>query len=249
MAWTAASEASSNAERQGLLQRTVNITYELKTPIVTIDYFIQSSNAVYATAREGGSIQLTRSSTASTRPLHRIGQRFSSGNFRCYIAMLEFDTSVIPEGSVISTATLNFIELNGKPSLDFIIEVRQNDWGGHPPTVEDWVPGSELGDYALVASMDTADWPDAEERIDFVSEDALIDAVNLDGFSRFMLNSSRHRLGNEVSLGTMGEEIWIGNRTEVEEESALLTIEAIVPTTEVPYEVQSEASPGWSIAT
>jgi hypothetical protein len=150
------------------------------------DGWIRGQDATYATARS------TAFTSNSVNTDAVVGQD-PPATYRCYEAFLAFDTSGIT--GVISSADLALASAADNSATNFIIECRKRDWG---PTLElaDWVAGASLDTITpLVATYDIAASGWAGFGYHTFTDVAMVANINQAGFTRFLLNSDRHRLG------------------------------------------------------
>lgn len=156
------------------------------------DGYIRSQNASYATARAGGTL------TANTTSTITIGQEDNSPVYNCYEGFLAFDTSVIGAGATVSAVTLSPFVSADFSSTDFTVNAYSRDWGSALAT-GDYVAGASLSGLTFVASLLTSSISTLG-RIDFTSDAAFLSEINLTGFTRLLLSSSRHS-GNNTPTG------------------------------------------------
>ena len=112
-----------------------------------------------------------------------------------YEGFLAFDTSTVV--GTITAVTLSVYGMNDSSVTDFTLEARLHDWGA-TLTTADWVPGNQLGTKTLLASMNTSGWSAAGYNT-LTSDAAFLTNINQSGFTRVLMCSSRHRLGNTPS--------------------------------------------------
>ena len=105
----------------------------------------------YSTARQGSGTLLVADDTATTAT----GQFFSS-TYSVYQQFWAFDTAVIPDDDEVVGVEMSLWMVQDQSLVDFTIEAREFNWG---PTLEgsDFRPGSTLGSYTLLATLNTAD--------------------------------------------------------------------------------------------
>lgn len=109
---------------------------------------INAGSTVYATARTGG----------GTKSLlgvgdGRVGQRFSTPNYSCYEAFIEFDTTgIIAAGDTITAATLRLYMRFDDSTTDCVIEAYIQDYGASVTTA-DYVSGASLSGLTKVATL------------------------------------------------------------------------------------------------
>ena len=78
-----------------------------------------------------------------------------SGSMYVIEGHVSFDTSVIPDGDLIASASMTLVSKADNSTADFTIEARVSDWGA---TLEaaDWVAGASLASLPRVATYPTA---------------------------------------------------------------------------------------------
>lgn len=145
------------------------------------DNNIRSADATYAIARTGGALAVFASL--------KVGQDISG--VWCVESLFEFDTSGLT-GAVLD-AILS-LWLNNAGAEAFVAEVRIKDWGATVDT-GDWVSGVDLGSLTLVASIPSTGIGATGAYKDF-TDVALAANINQAGFTRLLMNSDQHRLGN-----------------------------------------------------
>ena len=150
----------------------------------TADGQVQGSSTTYATARS------TATTADSSAPTQQVGQLFSTPTYFCLELFLGFDTSAIT--GTITSATLSLVDQVDNSVTDFVIECRLYDWGA-TLTTADWVPGASISQ-TLLATYNTASGWTGNTYKDF-TDVAMAANINQSGFTRFLLNSDRHRLG------------------------------------------------------
>jgi hypothetical protein len=153
------------------------------------DNQVESSSAVYATAREGTGT-LTLGDVTAVHPTNT-GQKLADGVYSCYQTFLGFDTSSI--AGVIEAVTLELWCTFDLSQTDFTAEARLYDWG---VTVEagDFRPGSALDDLPLLATLPTLGIAVAGYN-EFTEVD-LVSYINQGGMTQFIVVSDRQRLDN-----------------------------------------------------
>lgn len=154
------------------------------------DGSISSGSTSYSTARAGGSLF-----AFSGGPDIIIGQRALS-DYLCFEGFVSFDTSAIPDSDVVSAVSLELALNSDRTTTDFILQVRDYDWGASL-TASDWVAGASLTGLTLVASLETSSIGAEDEYKAFASETAFLSVTNLKtGTVHLLINSSRHAEGN-----------------------------------------------------
>ena len=144
--------------------------------------YLRSTNASYAATRSGSSLTLN---TAATR----IGQAVASGNYYAYEYFCSIDTSEMPEEAIVRSVRLFLYGSADSSDDDFTGEARAYDWG-ESVTTDDWVPGANLGDCALIASWSSASYSAAYNPFD--GDDA---SINAGGVTKMVLASAKLRTG------------------------------------------------------
>lgn len=156
---------------------------------------IRSESSDYASARAGSSSVVA--STALTN--QRVGQQADSfGQRSCFEAFYAFDIgAAIPPGDTITAAELQLWAGSIFTAAGWVAEARAFDWGA-TLTTADWVPGASLSGLPLLATWAASGpagqlktfTPNADELLEFVDEERA-------GVARILVNSSRHRIGND----------------------------------------------------
>lgn len=155
---------------------------------------IQSQSTVYATARSGSALVVQGGAGQS------IGQTFGGSDYYCAEAFFAFDTSGIPSGDTIDSATLALYgSFSSTSSSDFVIQARSLAFG--TLTTADWVAGADLGSYDLLATLDTSAGFSTSAYNDLSSEAAFVGAINASGDTELFCSSSRHLAGNTPTGG------------------------------------------------
>ena len=149
---------------------------------------LSCNNAVYSTARTG------TGNTLQTTSIN-VGQGITTlSNFLCMECFFEWDTSGLPDNAVIDSAVISiWVSSNDGRNVDFVLEVRTDDWGASVDT-GDFVPGASLSGLTLLASKNQSGWG-AGSYADLTSETALISAISKTGWTRAIGSSSKHRAG------------------------------------------------------
>lgn len=140
----------------------------------------------YAATREGTGSKGTLSIVA-------VGQDATA----CYEGFISFDTSSIGDTDTVSAATLRVWVTSDSSTTNFTLEARLYDWGTSVTTA-DFVAGSNLGSYTLLASKNTSALLGSGQ---FFTLDnvALAANINKTGATRIILVSDRHRIGTAPS--------------------------------------------------
>ena len=153
-----------------------------------LDGFVESSNTNYTTARAGSNL-VTRTNNGNLQ----VHNSLISGTYYIQEAFLSFDTSSIPDNAIINQATLTLYTMAKNTPFNFIVEVRNYDWG---TTLEnsDYVAGANLGSQkTLLTTLGTDGLPVGSGASTTTA--ALATNVNKTGFTRMIINSERTRLG------------------------------------------------------
>lgn len=154
----------------------------------------------YSTARSGNNLSVNTTDTVLRGGgAGSVGQDVSIG-FECDEAFIAFDiggASIPSEDSIIDVALQ--IRQEAGTSVAFDVEARDYDWG---PTLTtgDWVAGADIGSHTLLATL-ASSTATTTTRTFTPSGSSLIAHVeaNRAGTSRMLLNSSRHRNGDQPS--------------------------------------------------
>ena len=144
------------------------------------------------------------------------GQSLSGGNhtkwsstvpyvFQVWEMFLAWDTSTIPDGDSVTSATLSMYLPYDGSSTDFVTRVRAFDWGASL-TEADFRSGApadsgDLAEYVLVATIDSNGIGSTGSSKSFTSESAFVGNVNKTGPTRLVAASARQEAGNEPSGG------------------------------------------------
>lgn len=160
------------------------------------DGFLRNDNPVYLTARAGPANLADSSSTTVGG-----GQYLSSGSFIIVQGFLAFDTSAIGS-DVVTSATLEVVDLADQSLQDFVLEARLHDWGVSLTTA-DFVPGDSVASKPLLATYDTTlGWTGNTYKA--LTDVAMVGSINGTGFTRLFLTSDRFRLGT-IPVNTVNE--------------------------------------------
>lgn len=142
---------------------------------------VDSSNATYATARTGGTLNISGN--------HLVGQL---PGYSCDEAFVIFDTSGIPDTDTVSAVVASFDgNLNGS-TADFVAGLAASSYNGGAVVTGDWVSGAaiptpELGTWN--SSGYSADYNAFTETADFKT------AINKTGNTSLIIYSQSHRDG------------------------------------------------------
>ena len=116
------------------------------------DGVVQSSNAVYATARSGSTLTIINAGVGANGLA--FGQRLNGGTYYVWETFLGFDTSAIPETATITSAILSiYIDTDGS-TTNFITDAYISAWGPTLATT-DYIAGANLGALTKVATLDS----------------------------------------------------------------------------------------------
>lgn len=170
----------------------------------TADGRVYGVNTDYPTARETAS---TADNTAVTNgPC--IGQALVGANYQVEEGFIQFDTSSIPDSETVTSATLSLYYSVDEDDVTFDVQARIHDWGT-TLTTADWVGASGLAAKTLVATNNTGGMV-TNAYTAFTSETAFPANINKTGFTRLLLNSSRHA-GAIIPTGSERVGIWFGD--------------------------------------
>jgi len=149
------------------------------------DGTVWSYDATYATAREGAS--------QTAGPSISVGQ---DNQFLIYEGFLDLDTSVVGTDDV-SAATLSLWLISDFSTTDFTVQARLYDWGAGAVASGDWVAGSALAGYTLLATRASSGIGATGAYKEFTSEAAFPANINKTGETRLILHSDRHSGANQ----------------------------------------------------
>ena len=153
------------------------------------DGMLQGNHAAYATARTtGGTITLDNSTAIGI-----VGQRYATTYF-CWETFYSWDTSTLPAGCTIDSATISIYLQDDQTDTDFTANIRACDWGTSL-AAGDWVSGASLSALTLLASKSTVGIAVNAYTV-FTSEAALLTNINRSGETRVVVCSSRHEAGD-----------------------------------------------------
>lgn len=168
---------------------------------LSADGGVSSGGTSYSTVRSGSGFAVNTTDTVLRGATNSgVGQLGTGVAFQCGEAFIAFDIggASIPSEDSIIDADLQIFQVSGT-SVSFDVEARDYDWG---PTLTtgDWVAGDDLGDLDLLATLASSTATNTT-RTFTPSGSALIAHVeaNRTGTSRMLLNSSRHRNGDQPS--------------------------------------------------
>ena len=149
--------------------------------------FSQSGDFNYSLCRAGSSLAGGGTDPGIT------GQSIDTGFYGVWQTFLEFNTASIPDTSTVLTATLSLYGVSDQSNTDFTLEARAFDFGTFD--VSDFVPGASLGSLTLLATYPTSSGFAVGAHNAF-TDVAFPVNVNKTGFTRIVLCSDRHRIGN-----------------------------------------------------
>lgn len=161
----------------------------------TSDGWIYATNAAYATARNAASGTMDNTGDIE------VGQQESGGLFYIRRGYLYFDTSAIPDGAVISAASIYVYGTSDASVNDFDIQV----WNGMPTyphdplAVGDYAQGNYTGPGGAFNTAGFATGAYNEIPLDATG----ITWINKTGTSKFMLRSSRDYNQFQPGAGVM----------------------------------------------
>jgi hypothetical protein len=146
---------------------------------ITNDGTLRSSNAVYLTARSGGTLANDTNEAV-------IGHQFAT-TYQCQEYFTGFDTSTIPDDDVIDSVVLSLYCETDNSATDCLMYARLRNWGG---TLEnaDWVPGADLSALTLLASKTTTGLSTVAYT-DFTSEAAFAANINKTGTTYMVMST------------------------------------------------------------
>lgn len=160
-------------------------------------YILSWAAANYSLARSGNNLSTGTTGTLNDVGLSGCSDPFSGGTWDyIYEGFYSFDTSGVVGPTAVALSLYVRSQVMNNPGAG-INEVRTYDWGA-TLTTADWVAGASLAALPLVASWSrpvdfhTGHWGYKEFT---PNGTALLTSLNLTGFSRYIVSSSRHRLG------------------------------------------------------
>lgn len=168
------------------------------TVFSSVDAYIESQNATYATARAG-----TGTSSVSDGWENAYVGQFRNGSsiYFCLEAFLGFDTSSIPDGDAISAAVLGLYGAFDFSTVDFTINVYAHDFGGSFDTA-DWRDGTWTGSATLLGTFSTAGFSTAGYNSFSENGSNFRSAISKTGNTRLVLISSRQVANTAPSTGS-----------------------------------------------
>jgi hypothetical protein len=158
------------------------------------DGYAWYSSTTYNTSREGGGTPTVGSSGGAT-----VGQTKGITDYLCMEGFFKFDVSGMTD--FINPNLQFYAQFEaGDLTRQFDIEIRVHNWGAAVEAA-DFVPGSQLSGKALIGTVNTANYPLANELIPFtIDTAALTSAINAakagDGWLYLMASSSYQRTGS-----------------------------------------------------
>ena len=147
------------------------------------DGHVRSVNAVYATARSGGTLVAADN--------HQVGQDISvAPDFRCFEAFLIFDTSSIPDTDTVSGVVASLDGSSDLSTTDFVAALGTSSYNGGAVVTTDWVAGASLP--ASLATWNSSGYVAGYNA--FTSAGAAFNsAINKTGNTALVLFSENHR--------------------------------------------------------
>ena len=139
-----------------------------------------SVNAVYATARSGGTL------TAANG--HLIGQK-KGADYRCFEAFLIFDTSSIPDADTVSGVVASLYGQIDTSTTDFVSALGTSTYNGGAVVTGDWVAGASLP--ASLATWNSSGY--VADYNAFTSAGGFPAAINKAGNTALVLFSEKQR--------------------------------------------------------
>jgi hypothetical protein len=120
------------------------------------------------------------------------GQLYAGAVYYLDQTFLEFDTSGIGAGQVVTGVTLSLYGVqNDDIGTAFVLQARTYDFGASVTTA-DWRTPSQFSALTLLASLSVPTGYGNAAYYDFTSETAFLAAVNMAGMTRIVLESSRY---------------------------------------------------------
>lgn len=194
------------------------------------DGAIESSSAVYLTARAGSG--LIANDTGTTFSWY---QEESGGSFGFQEMFIGFDTSPLGVTAMVSAATLSLFDANVfSNNNSFIMQARLHDWGA-VLTTADFVAGADLATKTLLATLaDSSRVAGAYNDLDNVAMPA---NINVTAFTRMVVCDDLMETGAQPGVGTT--ERW---RFSAADEAGTTQDPKLVITYSVPTEVPAVPS-------
>ena len=151
---------------------------------------LSSSHATYSTARSGGTISLYTSSSVNA---FEADQAFISPNYFCEEFALDFDTSSLPDGAVVTAAQFKMTHWFTAGSPTGTLEVRLYDYG--TIAASDYVAGADLGSKTLLASLAVSAVSAGAQNTFTENGTNFQTSINLTGSTRVLIATDEVRLG------------------------------------------------------
>lgn len=124
------------------------------------------------------------------------GQSQFVGTWYDHQSLLEWDTSSIPDTSIIISAALKMWILNDGSVQDFVVEARLWPYGSL--TSADWRTATQLGALPLMASLTTVGLTSGAYNT--FTDTALVANINKTGVTQMVISSDRQRTGSAVTV-------------------------------------------------
>lgn len=159
----------------------------------TADGLLESNHGTYSTARAGANLAANTTGTIQAN-----GQR-EFFNYRIYEFFVGFDTSAIPDGATVSSATVSLYGQSDSSSTDFTSQARLKDWGG-TLTTADYVAGADLSSLTLLATHATSGGWSTSAYNDYTSDANFPSNVSKTGTTYIMFSSDRTSAGTSPSI-------------------------------------------------
>lgn len=155
------------------------------------DAHVLCFSTTYSDARTGaGTLQADDSLATSC------GQTIIGSSYYCQETFYLFDTSVIPAGSMITSAVFSlycYTAFPVIPETDFVVEVYKSSWTS-PIATTDFVSGAALSSDDVITSFNTTGLT-LDAYNDFPSGTAITNSIVCGGETGFMVTSANHRTG------------------------------------------------------
>jgi hypothetical protein len=150
------------------------------------DGYIESSDAVYATAAAGNNLTVSTSATGLL-----VGQ-FLTSSYYIHQSFIKFDTSSLPGGATIDHSDLYFTVYGNHSNTDFTLQVKAYFTWGTLDT-SDWRTPTQLTALTTTAGISTANFTTGEL-------DLLVGGVTKAGTTYYLLNSSLNASGTAPTV-------------------------------------------------
>lgn len=118
---------------------------------VTADGFIESRSASWSSVQAGASLN-----AQPTDPADLVGKFFQSGVYGVNQAFIGFDTSSLPDDSVVSAAVLSLYANGAFGALGWDLQAKAFNWGASLTTA-DWRSVSQWNALTLLGSISASD--------------------------------------------------------------------------------------------